>query len=507
MSRTARAVLGLVALLAVSMLPACGIRPAIADRGSDTLVVDLTSYPATLDPAHQYDTSSYSVYRNIFDQLLRRDPRTNKIVPWLAKSWHQDSPTRWTFAMRGGVKFSDGSPLTAEDAAYSIERILDPKFGSEQFANFSAIDSAHASGDNLVVRTKFPSPTLLSYLTTLSVVPKAYVRKVGDEEFNKHPVGSGPYQVAAVSAGSQIVLRRNPKWWRPRPQIRAVTFRSVPNVASKAADLQARKADIITTLTPDIADQVKRDPKLRILSTPTERVSYVAFNTIHGGAVNDPRVRKAIALSIDYRSLIANLQRDFAKRVNSVLTPLSTGYPKNLPATSYDPARARRLLRAAHASGATIVMANSPAYDPQTVQAIQANLADVGLKVKIENTDQPTYLKKVQSPDHKWGSMRFGNWSCSCLDADGVAYPLFRTGSVWSSYHNPAFDHIVDSARTTDDPAERTRLYERAYQVLARDTPGIGLFQSYAIYGALDRVKWKPDVQESFFVADMKVTS
>jgi peptide/nickel transport system substrate-binding protein len=280
----------------------------------------------------------------------------------------------------------------------------------------------------------------------------------------------------------------------------------VPNVASRVADLQSRKADLVTTLTPDAADQITRDPTLGVLSTPTERVAYISFNAIKGGPTNDPRVRQAIAAAINYDALIKNLQRGYAKPINSLLTPLAFGYDKNLPNNRYDPALAKRLLAEAGVGGQTVVMATSPSFNPQIVQAIQADLAAVGLKIEIQNTDQATYLKKVQSPAHDWGSIRFGRWSCSCLDADGVIYPLFKTGGIWSSYSNPAFDKLVEQARTVTDPAKRIDLYNQAFTILAADVPGIGLFQDYAIYGANSRVKWTPDAQESFFLTDMKVS-
>jgi peptide/nickel transport system substrate-binding protein len=127
--------------------------------------------------------------------------------------------------------------------------------------------------------------------------------------------------------------------------------------------------------------------------------------------------------------------------------------------------------------------------------------------VKIESTDQATYLEKVQSPSHDWGSIRFGQWSCSCLDADGVAYPLFHTGTIWSSYSNPAFDQLVDKARETLNSTTRLSLYDQAYGILAQDVPGIGLFQIDAIYGASTKLQFTPDAQQDFFVADMKLSS
>lgn len=499
-----------VAGLAAGTLAACSTpstSPAGKASADASLTADLAGYPASLDPGLQYDTDSYSVYRNVFDQLLHRDASTGKIVPWLATSWKQKDAKTWVFTLRHGVKFSDGTPLTAADAAFSIQRILDPKLASQQNANFSAIASAKGSGDTLTITTKYPSPTLLSYLTTLSVVPMADVKKVGDSAFNLHPVGSGPYTFASSISGSQVVLERNDSWWGPKPQIKTVTFRAVPSVASRVADLKSGKADIADSMTPDSATQLKGSSNLKVLSAPTERVSYLAFNTIHGGPADDPAVRRAISMAIDYKSLINDLEQGYAKRVNSVLTPLSEGYPKDLPDYAYNPAQARKLIQRSGDAGKTIVMATSPTYDPQIVQAIQAGIEAVGLKVSISNSDQATYLKKVQDPSHNWGAIRFGQWSCSCLDADGVAYPLFRTGTVWSSYSSPAFDALVDRARQTLAPAARTRLYSQAYGILAKDLPGIGLFQIDSIYGASSRLEWTPDAQQSFFVADMKLGS
>ncbi|MDA5147042.1 ABC transporter substrate-binding protein [Streptomyces sp. AD681] len=499
---------GLAALLAAT-LTACALPTTTGGSapGSARLTADLAGYPSSLDPGLQYDTASYSVYRNIFDQLLHRNRDTNEPVPWLATHWRRTNPTTWVFTLRDDVRFSDGSRLTAKDAAFSIQRILDPKFGSQQNANFSAIASATGSGHTLTIRTKYPSPTLLTYLTTLSVVPEAYVKKVGDDRFNQRPMGSGPYKFASSIPGSQVVLERNDSYWGKRPPIRDVTFRAVPSAASRVADLTSGKADIADAMTPDTAIQMKGVSNLKVLSAPTERVSYLAFNTLNGGPTEDARVRRAISLAIDYKALIEALEQGYGKRVGGVLTPLAIGYPKQLRPYSYDPDEARRLVEEAGAEGKSVVMATSPAFDPQIVQVIQANIQDVGLKVEIRNSDQATYLKKVQGPAHDWGSIRFGQWSCSCLDADGVIYPLFRSGTVWSSYENPAFDKLVDRARRTIDPAARDRLYSEAYKILGEDTPGIGLFQVYSIYGANKRLVWEPDAQQSFYVADMRFAS
>ncbi len=471
-----------------------------------TLVIDTVNYPTTLDPGKQYDSDTYSVYRNIFDQLLRRNPRTGAVVPWLATSWKQTDPTTWTFTMRPGMTFSDGTPVTAADAAFSINRILDKKFASQQYANFSAISKATASGCDAHREDHGPvadAPQLPDHAVGRAGEVRAKgrrreVRRQADRLRAVHGrlghrglAGERSRSTRAGGGRSRRCARRSSAPCRTSP--------------AGSSTCSPRKADLAVNLTPDAADQVKRDPKLAVLSTPTERIAYLAFNTIKGGAANDPRVRHAIALAIDYSALIKNLQRGYAKPINSLLTPLAFGYDRQLPDNTYDPAQAKRLVAQAGAKGETVVMATSPSFNPQIVQAIQANLADVGLRVQIRNTDQATYLKKVQSPGHDWGAVRFGRWSCSCLDADGVVYPLFHTGEIWSSYSSPAFDGLVEQARKVTDRQKRTQLYDSVFQLLAKDLPGLGLFQDYAIYGANARVRWTPDAQESFYLDQMKV--
>lgn len=498
---------GIVGVVVAAVLAGCSTPSTSGGGSGGKLTVDLASYPAALDPGRQYDTASYSVYRNIFDQLLRRDPKTNKVEAGIATSWKQTNPTTWTFAIRDGVKFTDGSALSAEDAAFSITRILDPKFASQQNANFSAIASATASGSTLTITTKYPSPTLLSYLTTLSVVPEVYVKKVGDDAFNLKPVGSGPYEYVSSVQGSQVVLKKNDGYWGTKPSITDVIFRSVPEVSSRVSDLQSGRAQLATAITPDAAKQIKSSSNLQVLSAPTERVSYLAFNTIAGGPTNNVQVRKAISLAINYDSLIKNIEGGYGKPVNSVLTPLNVGYDSKLPNYKYDPSQAKSLIQQAGVAGQTIVMATSPTYDPNIVQAIQADIQATGLNVSIVNSDQATYLKKVQSPTHDWGSIRFGQWSCSCLDADGTIYPLFHSNTIWSSYSNPQFDTLVEQARQTTDDAKRKSDYSQALQILDQDLPGVGLFQISAIYGAAKNVQFAPDAQEALFVADMKLST
>lgn len=473
--------------------------------GASSLVVDLESEPATLDPGLQYDTSSYSVYRNIFDQLLRREKESQEIVPWIATSWERRSPTEWTFKIRDGVKFHDGSDLTASDAAYSLNRILNPDLASPQSANFGQVESADASGNTLNITTKTPSPTLLDQLVNLSVVPEDYVEKVGDEQFNLKPVGSGAYELQEWSQGNEVRLTAYGEYWKQDPEIKNVRFRFVPNGATRVADLQSGEAQIAFALTPDDARSLEGSDSLEVLSTPTERVAYLALNALKT-PTESAEVRQAIAHAIDKEELASSLLEGYAEPVDVPLTPPTFGFSEDVEGYAYDPQRSKELLReAGYTEGLKLAFATSPAYDQRIVEAVQADLKEVGIDVEIASTDFATYLQKIQDPAHDWGSIRFGEWSCACLDADGTLYQLFHTGTIWSSYSDEEFDRVIEAARTTFDTAERKRLYEEALRILQNDMPAVGLWQSTSIYGASKDLQWQPDIQETFFVQDMEL--
>lgn len=469
------------------------------------LTIDLQGDPATLDPGKQYDTNSYDVYRNVYDNLLRRNPATTAIEGEVAASWRAASPTVWEFAIRHGLRFQDGTPLTARDVAFSLNRILDRQFNSPQYANFSSISKVTASGpDTLRIVTVRPYPVLLAQLVDLSVVSQRYVRAHDEAYVAAHPMGSGAFRFVAWLRGDHVALAANPGYWRGRPRIDAVTLRAVPEDATRVADLQSGRAQLALGLISDDASTIKADSRLQLLSGPTERVAYLAFNTLGNSPFRDVRVREAVAHAIDTRTLVHDLLGGYARPLNEFLTPKHIGYDPAIPGYKYDPALAKRLLsEAGYAHGLTIVFTTSPTYDQRIVQAVQGQLAQVGINVKIQSYDFGTYLQRIQSPRHDWGDLRFGQWSCACLDADGVIYPLFHTGSIWSSFSDPAFDKAADAARSTLDPAARKADYAAALEVLQRQVPGVPLWQVYALYGASRALRWHPTPDEQLFVFDM----
>ena len=486
----------------VAAILACLITPAAAQTAKQMLTIDAPNDAATLDPHLQWDADSYGVYRNIFDNLLTRDA-TGKIVPQIATAWRFVDDTHVEFDIRPDVKFQDGTPLAAEDVVFSIKRITNPAFKSPQLSQFDQIADAQALGSAKVHLTmKTPYPVLLAQLVKLSIVPKAYVERVGDQEFNLKPLGSGPYKLREWQKGVQVTLDANASYWRGKPPFGTVIFRAVPDVSTRVADLKTGRADLIRLLPPDEAIALRSDARLAVLTVPTERVGYLFINA-QAGPTTDVRVRRAIAHAIDKQALVEALLQGFGKPVNSIGAEPIFGYVPAIAGYDYDPAKARALIKDAGAEGAAITFLTSPAYDRRVVEAIQQMINDVRLKAEIVVLDQATFLRRRQGMPADAGGLALGVWSCACQDADGTIFPLFRSGSTWSKYSNPTYDAAVDAARSTLDEAKRLAEYRKAYEILREDVPGLGLYQAFASYGARKELKWQPTPNESLFVMDM----
>jgi peptide/nickel transport system substrate-binding protein len=476
--------------------------PALAQNTNEMLTIDLPGEPATLDPHLQWDTDSYSVYRNIFDNLLTRD-KNGEIAPMIATAWKYVDDKTIDFDIREGVKFHDGTPLTADDVVFSITRIIDPKFRSPQLSQFDQISDAQALGPTKVrMTTKTAYPALLAQLVKLSIVPAKYVTSIGDQTFNEKPIGSGPYKLRERQKGVQTLLEANTSYWRGTPPFKSVAFRAVPDVSTRIADLRTGQADLARQFSPDQAENIKNEPNLKLLTVPTERVGYLYINA-QSGPTQDLRVRQAIAYAIDKQSLVEALLQGYGKPVDIIGAEPVFGYTPDVKGYEYDPEKARALVKEAGAVGARIEFITSAAYDRAIVEAIQQMINDTGLKVEVAMLDQPTFLQRRQGDPAGAGHIAVGQWSCACQDADGIIFPLFRSGGTWAKYSNPDYDEKVDAARSTLDKQKRLSLYKEAYEILRKDVPGIGLYQVYAIYGASKHLNWQPTADESMFIMDM----
>ncbi|WP_454658711.1 ABC transporter substrate-binding protein [Bosea beijingensis] len=476
---------------------------APAQASKERFVVDLVNEPSSLDPQVQWNPDSYYVYRNIFDNLVTRDDK-GEIVPQVATSWKYLSDNEIEFELRSDIAFHDGSKLTADDVVFSVKRITDRSFGSPQLGQFDKITDAVAlSPTKVKLTTSGAYPALLAQLVKLSIVPKAVVEAVGKDAFNLKPVGSGPYKFENWQRGVAVTLSRNDAYWGTKGPFPSVIFRAVPDSATRLANLQAGTSDLGVTLDSDQAAQLKTAAKAKPLTGLTERVAYLRLNTTKP-PFDNVKVRQAAALAIDKEGLVEGLLGGFDKPVGQLLTPAIFGWVDGMPAAKYDLAKAKALVaEAGPAAKAEIELSTAPVFDQRIVQAVQQQLGEAGLNVKIAMSDMASYLKRAQAGPEGTSTLSFGRWSCACQDADGVLFPLLHKSSGWSAYRNPKTDGLLEEARQTLDKGKRLAAYKQVHEIVAADVPVIPLYQAVVIYGATKNLNFTPTPNESMFLNRM----
>lgn len=473
-------------------------------NAKDTLIVNLVNEPSSLDPHMQWNPDSYYVYRNIFDNLVTRNDQ-GEIIPQVAKAWKYLSDTEVEFEIRDDITFHNGNKLTADDVVFSIKRITDPKFGSPQLSQFNKITDAQATSPTTVkLTTDGAYPALLSQLVKLSIVPKAEVEKLGKDAFNLQPVGSGPYKFDTWQRGVAVTLKANTDYWGNKGAFKDVVFRSVPDAATRLANLQAKAADLIVTLDSDLADQLKAGDKGKPLSVLTERVAYFAFNA-QKAPTDNPELRQAIAYAIDRQGITEGILGGYDKPVGQFMSPVHFGWVEGVEGADYDPEKAQQMIsNLGDAAKQPIQLLTSPVYDQRVVQALQHMLSNVGLNVNIEMTDMATWLKQMQGGPETVPQTAFSRWSCACQDADGILFPTLHSESGWATAGDKDMETLLVSARETLDENKRLEFYKTVQEINIEKNYLVPLYQAAIIYGASNQLEWQPTPNESMFINRMK---
>jgi peptide/nickel transport system substrate-binding protein len=458
--------------------------------------------PSTLDPHMHAENFTFAVVHNVFDHLVRRLVKNGQLAhePGLATSWSSVNPTTWEFKLRRGVKFHNGEDFNADAVKFSIERVLNPDQKARwrwAFADIERVDVVDPYTIRIV--TKVPFPTLVTNLAfCLPIVPPRYVREKGDAHVATNPVGTGPFKFVRWRKDDALVLEANESYWRGSPKIKTLVFRPIPDESTRVAALSTGEVDIARGVPPSLVKQVADNPRTRIARVPSALNIHVILDTLKDGPLRDKRVRQAINYGVDKEGIIASILEGNGGAVGGPLTPVMFGFAPEVKPYPYDPERARRLLAEAGFPQGISLTLNSPngryLKDREVNEAIAGQLAKIGVKTQVVVHEWGTYVSKW--PDGLVPMYMIG-WA-GAWDADGIMFPLLRTGQRFSRWSNPEFDAILDKARRTLNEAERVKLYRQATQLAHDEAPWLYLFHGMDIYGVSRSVgDWEPTSDES----------
>jgi peptide/nickel transport system substrate-binding protein len=465
-------------------------RPDAAAAGK-TLVVGLVAEPTSMDPGQLTDINSMRVLSSVYDTLIRFKPGSFTQEPGLATAWtiSPDGLT-YTFTLRKGVKFHDGTPFDAEAVKFTYDRLLDPKHpfadtGPFPFASFyyGAIKDVTVVDPSTVRMTlKQPFSPLLNNLTlnTGRIVSPAAVKKWG-KEFASHPVGTGPFKFASWDKNVRIVLDANPGYWAGAPKLDRLIFRPLVEEQTRVTELLSGGVDFIVDVPPDNVDQVKKDPRLAFYSQPGPHIWWVTLN-VQKKPFSDPKVRRAVNHAVN-RDAISNdlLKRTATPAIGPIPPSIAWAFTDQVTRYPYNPELAKKLLaEAGYPNGFPAVFwipeSGSGMQSPKTMaQAIQADLAAVGITASIQTFEWGAYLNKYGKgfgQDADMGAMSF------MLDPGDPAPMLSlvidgKGGFRGSTYDNPEVDRRLDEATRTTDLKKRGELYRQVQKLVVDDAPWI----------------------------------
>jgi peptide/nickel transport system substrate-binding protein len=470
-------------------------------RQGGTFVWGRSGDAAHLDPAIITDGESAMVVTNIFDTLVAFAPGSTEIVPWLAERWEtSEDGLSWTFHLRTGVRFHDGTPCDAEAVVFSFERQRDPAHPAHvgTFAyyadNFGALERVEALGEHAVrftlSRRYAPFLAALALFSTGIVSPAAWKSRGTDPngkyryDFATQPVGTGPFVFEEWKRDERIVLRANEHHFLGRPAIDRLVFRPVKDARARLKDLQSGGIHGMTN--PDLVDlpAAHADERLVVLSRPGLNVCYLAMNTSRK-PFDDVRVRQAVALAIDKARLVA-------AAYDGIGDPAPTMCPREMAGhlaledRRPDAARARALLaEAGFPDGFETELWHGDVQrtympDPDSVAIqVQQDLKAIGIRATIRKKEWTAYIPATQRGEHP---MCLLGWMADIGDADNFLYVLLhkdnaRVGSAnnVSFYRGEEASRLLSAAREEYDPKERVRLYHEAQRILFDEVPTVPL--------------------------------
>ena len=469
---------------------------ASAKKSPLKITVVLPAEPDTLDPTTtRFSVTSAPISNNIFERLVDLTP-DGKFVPGIA-SWKVSPDGKIVeFTLRKGVKFHSGDPLTTKDVEFSHNRAL--KSNPTHQVAMRNLDRFEIV-DNYTCRFIFKKPSVLFIPTrSLTVVSASYYNRVGEDQFVRNPVGTGPYKFAGWKLGEYIDVTANDNYWGAKPQVKEARFKFVKEDSTRVAMLKSGEADIIMS-TPYAMVKDVESAGYKTVRLPTHPPTSIRFHTTNPDVPWFKRdVRLAIAMAIDGDAIVKNLFQGIPGRF-ARLAPGDLGYDPNLKQYPYDPKKAKELLaQAGYPNGFEMPLyyyVGRIAGQKETAEAVALYLNAIGVKAKIQGVEGPQMLDMVRAAH---GDPKAVNVGLATSPMANLPEPTEALATTYYSkermntYTNPKFDTLVEIIQTTMDNKRRSELIRLGVKMIHEDVATVQLFTATDVYAMKSKIEFIP---------------
>ena len=462
-----------------------------AEAAPETLTIALPGDFPRLDPSKDTSPLGFNFRLNVFDALTEMQ-RNGEVKPRLATKWVISKDlTEWTFTLHEGVKFHDGSPFTADDVVWTVNRILTDT--TTPVRTFLKIAQSAEAVDDHTVKFKLVQPYGMfdRQMTYINMMSKTYFDKTGPKSYDDKPVGTGPYSLVRWVKDDRTELRANRGYWKGVPAIKTAVFRPIPSEASRTAALLSGEVDLVPALPPALLPQLRASPELKVGTAPGFRVIFLAFN-VNKPPLDNPKLREAIDCAIDRDSLTKNLLRGLGKPTGIMVPPMDIGYDASLTPTKYDPARARQLVQESGYDGKPILLQypnNNLVSADAVAQAIAGYLNAVGIKMTLRPMEFTAFFPAwLQDKLEEAYLFAFGATS---YHAESILTALYEQGSHGFKIDD-RIDRLLKQERTLVDPAEQKKLLAEAFRYSNENRYEIPLYDELQAFGMREGVGYDP---------------
>lgn len=461
---------------------------AVVKKGG-TLNLSLDSDPPKLDPSFSTALVDRMVFQSIYDKLVDLDDKGN-IVPMLAEKWDvsQDQKT-YTFTLREGVKFHDGTDFNAEAVKFNLDRYMDK--ASTRRNELQAVDKITVTDPkNIKIELKQPFAPFLSVLTDRAGMmssPDA-VKKYGDEYLN-HPVGTGPFVFSDRVKGSTLTVEKNPNYWKTGlPNLDKVVYKIINDSNQALNNLKAGQVDITNVFPSKEITNFTNDPKIAVINEPGQGFQGIHLN-VSKAPFDNKELRQAVDLMIDRDAIVKVVLNNAGQAGHSPFAPTHFAYGATDKFEAPNVDKAKEILKKAGKPDGfefTLKIGTSPT-NQQLGQMIQNMLKPAGITVNLEKVEFGTMLE--QSKNGNFEAVQLG-WS-GRPDPDQNIYDWDVTNGAqnYSRYSNKEIDNLLQDARVEGDTSKRKALYEKAMQILNDEEPYVYLYHSNNVFGLSKSVK------------------
>lgn len=495
--------------------PAAGGEATTATGGGEDVVAEgeiviMQGVDAnTLDPHMRNATPEFNVNVHVFDMALNRNSETLEILPSIFTEWETVDDLTWRFTLAEGATFHNGTPVTSASAVFTFERAAQPQIGEaaivQSLATQIGFESVTAVDDYTIeVKTTKPAAIFPDLLTSFEIMPEDYYADDSTEALAnvaQNPVGSGPYIFKEWVRDDHITLEANPDYWGPKPSIKTVIFRPVPELSARVVALQNEEANIVVNIAPDVAPQLESGDTTRLATVTGGRNIFIGIRCDRE-PFNDVRVRQALNLGIDFEGIKTALLGGYGERTRTIVNPPNENM--EIEAWPYDPERAKALLAEAGVPEGFELTMDAPSgryiKDAEMAQAIAQGYEAIGIKVNLKVLEWSVYAGELLpsgDPDD--------------LFFLGLGSPF--SGEQELFYVHPDFslnftfwqndDYVAKFAELNKelDPAKRKTLMDEIQVIVQEECPWVFLWHQVDFYGASKDLQWDARADERISAA------